>query len=64
MSKLSDFVNSSAQDKIKTAYFDNQQKSTGATEQDVVKLYNKYKEDWYRHEYFYICRTRRKKGDY
>lgn len=44
MSKLSDFVNSSAQDKTKTASFDNQQKSTVATEQDLMNLYNKYKD--------------------
>ena len=44
MSKLSDFVNSSADDKTKTVSFDNQQKSASATEQDVVKLYNKYKD--------------------
>lgn len=44
MSKLSDFVSSSAQDKTKTASFDNQQKSTGATEQDLMNLYNKYKD--------------------
>lgn len=44
MSKLSDFVSSSAQDKTKTASFDNQQKSAGATEQDLMNLYNKYKD--------------------
>ena len=43
MSKLSDFVSSSAQDKTKTASFDNQQKSADATEQDLMNLYNKYK---------------------
>lgn len=44
MSKLSDFVSSSAQDKPKTASFDNQQKSADATEQDLMNLYNKYKD--------------------
>lgn len=44
MSKLSDFVSSSAQDKTKTASFDYQQKSAGATEQDLMNLYNKYKD--------------------
>ena len=44
MSKLSDFVSSSAQDKTKTASFDNQQKGAGATEQDLMNLYNKYKD--------------------
>lgn len=44
MSKLSDFVSSSAQDETKTASFDIQQKSAGATEQDLMNLYNKYKD--------------------
>ena len=44
MSKLSDFVSSSAQDKTKTASFKKKKKSAGATEQDLMNLYNKYKD--------------------